>query len=163
LIQRLWRFGHIKGGRAEDKSLAYCAGYVVKKLNKSYPGLEVHHEFARMSLKPGIGVPALPEIADIVLRDSIVETYGDVPAAVRIGGRILPLGRTLREKLRLQCGISPKAPAATLDALHQELSPVREAAFAASTSLKGMIVDLHKGAVQAVENRARIFKKRGSL
>lgn len=163
LIQKLWAHGHIAGGRAEEKSLAYCAGYVVKKITKNYPGLEKHHEFARMSLRPGIGVPALPELADIVLRDRIVETHGDVPSAVRLNGRILPLGRTLRQKLRLQCGIAATAPAATLDALHQELLPVREAAFNASSSLKGVIIDLYKGSVQSVENRARIWKKRSTL
>lgn len=163
LIQALWPFGHIKGGRAEEKSLQYCAGYVTKKITKNYPGLEKHHEFSRMSLRPGIGVPALPELADITLRDGIIETRGDVPAAVRISGKILPLGRTLRQKLRLQCGLAANAPAATLDALQEELSPLREAAFNASSSLKGLIIDLHKGSVQSIETRARIWKKRSTL
>lgn len=163
MIQAMWPFGHIKGGRAEDKSLQYCAGYVVKKITKNYPGLEKHHEFARMSLRPGIGVPALPELASICLQYDEVARAGDVPSAVRIGKRILPIGRTLRQKLREQVGISPKAPAATLDAIHAELHPVREAAFSGSSSLKAMIIDLHKGAVQSVESRARIHKKRTTL
>lgn len=163
LIQSLWPYGHIKGGRAEEKSLQYCAGYVVKKITKNYPGLENHAEFARMSLRPGIGVPALPELASICLQYDEIKRTGDVPSAVRIGKKILPLGRTLRQKLREQCGIPKTAPAATLDIIHSELSPVREAAFLASSSLKGMIIDLHKGAVQAVENRARIQKKRVTL
>lgn len=163
LIQAQWPFGHVMGGRAEDNSLQYCAGYVVKKITKNYPGLEKHHEFARMSLRPGIGVPALPELADITLRDDIVARTGDVPSAVRIGRRVLPLGRTLRQKLRLQCGLAPQAPAATLDALHEQLQPVREAAFSGSSSFKAALIELHKGAVQSVESRARIRKKRVTL
>lgn len=163
LIQAMWPFGQVKGGRAEEKSLQYCAGYVVKKLGKSYPGLEKHHEFARMSLRPGIGVPALPELASICLQYDEVARTGDVPAAVRIGKRVLPLGRTLRSKLREQVGLPPQATSASLDLLHAELQPLREAAFNGSSSLKAMMIDLHKGAVQAIESRARIFKKRNVL
>ncbi|QXP44188.1 MAG: replication initiator protein [Arizlama microvirus] len=163
LIQSQWSYGHVKGGRAEDKSLQYCAGYVVKKITKNYPGLEKHHEFARMSLRPGIGVPALPELASIIMQFNLDKETGDVPSAVRIGKKILPLGRTLRQKLRQQVGLAPTAPSATLDAIHCELSPVREAAFNASSSLKGTIIDLYKGTVQSIESRARIYKKRTSL
>lgn len=163
LIQAQWPFGHVMGGRAEDQSLQYCAGYVVKKITKNYPGLEKHYEFARMSLRPGIGVPALPELADITLRDDVIARTGDVPSAVRIGKRVLPLGRTLRAKLRLQCGLAATAPAATLDALQEQLQPVRTAAFSSSSPLKAALIELHKGSVQSLESRSRIFKKRVTL
>lgn len=143
--------------------MQYCAGYTVKKLNKNYPGLEVHPEFSRSSNRPGIGAPALPEIADVVLKYDVIETHGDVPSSVRQGKRILPIGRYLRGKLREQVGLPKTATAKTLDTLQEELSPVRKAAFDNSLSLKALIVDMNKGSVMSAENKARIKRKRGSL
>lgn len=162
-IQNLWPHGHVLGGRAEDEAMQYCAGYTVKKLNKHYPGLEVHPEFSRQSNRPGIGALALPEIADIVLKYDVIQTHGDVPSSVRQGKRILPIGRYLRGKLREQVGLSKNAPAVSLEKLQEELRPLREAAFNSSESLRNLIVDINKGSVLSAEAKARIRKKRSTL
>ena len=164
LVQRVWPHGSIFGGSAEGEALQYVAGYTVKKMGKSYPGLDSRcPEFARMSLRPAIGLPAVPELADIALRFDMEKTHGDVPSAVRHGMKVLPLGRYLRGKLREQVGMAPTAPPSTLDALHESLRPVREAAFFNSSSFQAAVIDLNRGAVESVEAKARIRKKRGSL
>lgn len=105
----------------------------------------------------------MPELADIALRFDLKKTHGDVPSAVRHGMKILPLGRYLRGKLREQVGMAKTAPPSTLDALQEGLRPLREASFSNSSSFQAAVIDFNKGAVESVEAKARIRKKRGSL
>lgn len=119
-IQRTWNSGFTYTGELTVASAAYVAGYVTKKLTtKDGPhnyefrrerGLLLGSripEFARMSLKPGIGATAIPAIGrslttdqgcDIILRDH------DVPSCLKMENRSMALGRYLRRKLREELG-----------------------------------------------------------
>lgn len=99
-----------------DRAL-YIANYTVKKMTREGdPWLKGRPpEFARMSLKPGIGVPAIGWLADALGRQQLMEDgkytpllkiRGDVFSTVRIQGKIFPLGRYLRTKLRQAMGLS---------------------------------------------------------
>jgi hypothetical protein len=96
---------------------AYIAQYTLKKLTKDGD----HYlkgrppEFAQMSTKPAIGTPAIGWLADTMGKSSLMQdgkygpllkVHGDVFNHVRINGRVLPLGRMMRSKLREALGLS---------------------------------------------------------
>lgn len=97
----LWDKGFVHVGYLEPHSAAYLAGYVTKRLTKhDDPKLGGRRaEFARMSLKPGIGAGACQEIAD--KSDWHYRFTGDVSTVFRSGKEKFPLGRYLRSKIRL--------------------------------------------------------------
>lgn len=92
VLQELWPFGHSSIGDVTFESAAYCARYVMKKVNgdralEHYTrvnGLtgEVHvltPEFAHMSLKPGIGGTWFAKFKS--------DVFGDTKDGVVIHGR----------------------------------------------------------------------------
>ncbi|AZL82715.1 replication initiator protein [Apis mellifera associated microvirus 38] len=123
-IRDTWGRGNVFLGTLSSDSASYVAGYVCKKMtNKDDPRLAGRHpEFSRMSLKPGIGFHALAKIADAIRLNKIDTLLGDVPASLRHGSRIMPLGRYLRSQLRLavmgQKNASPEAQIKAGEALH---------------------------------------------
>lgn len=116
IIDQTWGRGFTYTGDLTPDSASYIAGYVSKKLNgrdkpcDQYPrgrSQEIlngrHPEFARMSLRPGIGATALTEIVDVLTTEhgcDELSLLGDVPHQLRCGKKSLPLGRYLRSKLR---------------------------------------------------------------
>lgn len=111
-MKEAWDFGHILLGDFNAQSAGYVCGYVVKKMTKTDHYTEKflrgrHPEFSRMSRCPGIAVPALDSILDVLTSPSGIDLMasGDVPYCLRHGSKILPLGRFLRSKLREMYGI----------------------------------------------------------
>lgn len=105
-ISQTWGKGYVDVGDLTPHSACYIAGYTTKKMtSKDDPRLQygLHPEFARMSLRPGIGAPAIASIAT-ALRSRAGERYindnGDVPSVLRNEGREIPIGRYLRGRLR---------------------------------------------------------------
>lgn len=129
------------------------------RLNGRWP------EFARMSNRPGIGHSAMHEVASQLLRFNLDETQADVPSALRIGSKLMPLGPYLRRNLRKMIGRDEKAPQAILEKLSAEMLPLRQAAKSSSEnpSLKGQITTANKGARARIESKSRIFKQRKHL
>jgi len=88
----------------------YLAGYVTKKMTKKDdPRLFGRFpEFARMSLKPGIGHDAALDVLDSFLTSSqfldFLKSEGDVPSFLKANGRAFPVGRYLRSKQREKLG-----------------------------------------------------------
>lgn len=112
LIEESWGLGHSMLGDLTPASARYIAGYVTKKMtSKDDPRLNGRHpEFSRMSLKPGIGAPAVGDIASALNCDLgllEIDKLGDVPMSLQHGVSQLPLGRYLREKLRTELGFLP--------------------------------------------------------
>lgn len=166
-LQNLWGKGHVFAGTLEADSASYIAGYVTKKLtDKNDPRLEGRYpEFARMSLKPGIGHSALHEVASQLMRYNLDETEIDVPMALRHGKRQLPLGNYLRRNLRKMVGKDEKAPQKVLDNLAAEMHPLRLAARqdAENPSLKSQIIKKSKGSIARLETLSKIYKQRKNL
>lgn len=174
LVRDVWGKGHVELGTLTKDSAQYIAGYVTKKLTfKDDPRLMGRHpEFARMSLKPGIGALAVKEIADVLTTDagvnSIMET-GDVPPALRHGSRLLPLGRYLRKKLRETLGFGETG--ASKESLHEiglqmcKLFEDNEAdPKGTKGTLKKIIVEKNKQKRLNQESRTKIYSnKRGSI
>lgn len=82
---------------------AYIAGYVIDKLTDVFDerlcGLNA--EFSTKSLKPGLGHGMVVEIAKTITRYNLLSVDGDVPVTIAHGGRPMPLGRYLRNQVRL--------------------------------------------------------------
>lgn len=96
-IRRTWGQGHVMVSAFNDRRAMYICGYVLKKMtDRRDPRLFGREpEFARMSLRPGIGALA----CDLLVKELAGRT---VPPGVEWGGRQLPLGRYLRRKVAME-------------------------------------------------------------
>jgi hypothetical protein len=89
---------------------AYVAGYVTKKMTK--PDDERLYgrepEFNLRSRNPGLGAPAVKQIAEHYRTSNgaaVIEKYGDISRSIRVGGKMYPLGRYMLTKIRAELGI----------------------------------------------------------
>lgn len=125
-----------------------------------------HPEFARMSLRPGLGAYAVPSMADVLTSSSGARTIahlGDVPMALRSEGKLLPLGRYLRRKLREELGFDEtggqaKPQAETL----AEMSALYEAAGSRSQYLSSKPF-IERQKILQLEGKLKIWNKNETL
>lgn len=112
-------------GELNKDSAQYVAGYVTKKLTAHHDRRlwGKHPEFSRSSNRPGVGAGAMKELGAALTSTAaaakVLHVTGDVPTSLRTRGKILPLGRYLRSKLREEVGWLPSRP--ELVALASEL------------------------------------------
>lgn len=168
LIESTWGMGNVFVGELNRESAQYIAGYVTKKMTaKDDPRLNGRHpEFARMSLRPGIGAHAVPAVAEALntpFGAALVAEKMDVPMALNHGRTSLPLGRYLRRKLREEIGFDDVSGKSGQEARRlEEVLAVR--AHPGGTA--GYIEEeerVRRVKVRQVEGKARIFSKKGSL
>lgn len=134
LVRKAWPHGHTYVGDATVDSMQYVAGYVTKKMTaKDDPRLNGREpEFARMSLRPGIGALAVDDIARAMGTDAGLQQFiesGDVPLSLAVGRKSLPLARYLRRKLREKMGISPDSPKEAIQKYSLEMQVVYQEAL----------------------------------
>lgn len=164
-LQATWPFGDVDLGSVTHHSASYCAEYTVKKMTAlDDPRLKGRlPEFCRMSLRPGIGVDAMWNVAQDLVKFGLDESMADVPSALRHGSKEFPLGRYLRGILREMIGREKSAPPEALKAIQEELRPLRQAAFDASRSFKAALVESGNGRIAQIEAKNAIFKRSKSL
>lgn len=167
LVQATWAAGDIESGTLEEASAQYLVGYVLKKMTRYDDGRLYGRmpEFARMSLRPGIGQRAMHDIADVILTLGLDVSEADVPSALRRGARMWPMGRYLRQQLRLMTGKEINTPDEVLLEAAEKLRPMREAAKASSShpSFKTFVVEAFRQDILNRVARQRVHSKRGSL
>lgn len=154
-VRETWGFGHILVASLTEKSARYVSGYVSKSM--THPDdvrlLGRHPEFARMSLRPGIGADAMEPVVDALVRHGLDRKLSDVPFLLRHNRNLLPLGRYLRQQLRKRLGRDPKAP--QLVSLQEDaLSVVRAFAWNSERSVSSVFAEL---------NPQRPYIERGSI
>lgn len=116
-VARTWNYGFVSVGELNHDSAMYIAGYCTKKMtSRKDPRLNGRPpEFSRMSLRPGIGAPAMADVATAIANCKEYFAYQktrDVPYTLDHGRRSLPLGRYLRGVLRKKLGFgSSEVPA----------------------------------------------------
>ena len=164
LVRDTWSAGMVAVGGLTVHSMQYVAAYVTKKMtSKDDSRLKGRYpEFARMSLRPGIGVSAMHELASVMLSLNVLDTQSDVPSSLRHGSRLLPLGRTLRKRLRTFCGMDEKAPRAVIEAMEEELQPLYESAKGHEDVrhyFREAVIEACAQKVKQVEVRSKIFKQ----
>lgn len=173
-IHLSWGFGRVDVANLEIKSAQYIAGYITKKMTRfDDPRLRGRHpEFARMSLKPGIGADALFDVASVLLQYDVVDLQGDVPSSLQLGRRSYPLGRYLRGKLREYVGMDKKAPEVTIQKARDELllllydsgvDPSNLPPEVRNQVVKNLLVEAGNQKVLNTETRLEIFKQRKVL
>ncbi|AZL82954.1 replication initiator protein [Apis mellifera associated microvirus 51] len=142
LIRKTWGKGLTDNGVFTAESAAYVSGYVTKKMNHSeskctsqckHPPLNGRlPEFARMSLRPGLGAGAMENVSDLLTSDwgaDVILNEGDVPNRLRQRNRFMPLGRYLKGKLRNHIGLDEeKIKAETLWKISMQMCELHEKA-----------------------------------
>lgn len=168
-VRRAWGLGLVQVGTLEGSSASYVAGYTTKKMtSKSDARLDGRHpEFARMSLRPGIGGDAMHEVASVLMQYALDESESDVPISLRHGSKLLPLGRYLRRRLREMVGKEKNVPQNVLDALQAELRPMLDAAQELSVPydvkkafFAAKVAESYEGSTINAEARHRRFNRR---
>lgn len=113
ILDKTWGHGFTQYGTLTFESAAYIAGYVTKKMtSKNDERLAGRYpEFARMSLKPGIGALSTHQIFEVVSSPAYERELQQrgIPSALQHGRRTMPLGRYIVGKLRdalgdIKCG-----------------------------------------------------------
>lgn len=106
-------------------------------------------EFSCQSNRPGIGAGFMDEVASTLLYAH--DDIEDVPSSLRHGKKMRPLGRYLRQQLRMKMGRDKAVPETVKEALANEMSPVRDLAFNTSRSLKEVVKEFYSPQTQRLE------------
>lgn len=102
-IRACWDKGFVHVDELNAATAGYISGYVIKKwTNPNDPQTSEllqgrSAEFARMSLRPGIGAGCAPLISEAIAYKSC-----EIPGQLRMDGTLVPLGRYLKRKVREQ-------------------------------------------------------------
>lgn len=144
-------------------SARYLAGYIQKKLTHRDDSRLYgrHPEFARMSLRPGIGSEFMWEVASTLLGPggSAVMAQADVPSALRVGSKIQPLGRYLRKQLRKKLGRDEKAPEAAIREYQAEVLPLLEASKKNEGGLKAEVLARYRQKILNQKSKSKLYDK----
>lgn len=159
LLHETWGHGSIMLGTLEPQSAAYVAGYISKKYTHAQNYENRTAPFARMSLRPPLGIGMMHELASTLLQYGLDEKMVDVPTSLQHGPKQWPLGRFLRRKLRTFIGRSPNAPQTILNTQEAELQNMRETARLNQTSVKTEILKQSLGKRIQIEQRNRRNKR----
>jgi len=183
-LDKAWGLGHSFVGDLNQDTATYIAGYVTKKMtNPNNPMHEFllsgrHPEFARMSLRPGIGASSVSDIADTLTTPAgcdALSRVGDVPHALMMGKKSIPLGKYIRRKLREKIGFpESKTPQKSLDDWKEEMLKLYEEFKGTSKNpsryadrneqFKQFLISKNAQKVLQLETRSKIFTaKKGSV
>lgn len=165
IISDAWGLGGVMLGTLEPKSIAYIAGYVTKKMTRDDDSrLEGRlPEFARMSLRPGIGLGMMHELASTLLQHKLDEKMIDVPLSLQHGKKQWPLGRYLRRKLRTFVDLPPETPYEVIQENQKEVQRLREIAWNDQRPLSEVYLESTLGKRIQIEARERRLKKRTTI
>ena len=178
LIDHCWGRGFTMIGDLNKDSAQYITGYVTKKMTQEDDKrLEGRHpEFARMSLRPGIGGPAVKKIVDVLETEhgcDQVAMEGDVPTALKLGRRTMPLGRYLRGKIREKIFHTEKTPEEVLQRWQKEMQALYAETEAEKKNMakytpknlkkKEILLDKNLQKVRNLESKFLIYSKKGKL
>lgn len=177
LVRDTWKKGHVDLGSLTLASAQYVCQYVTKKMtHKDDPRLNGKApEFARMSRRPGIGAPAMFDVATALFSEHGVTHFletGDVPSALQHGGRKLPLGRYLKEKLRDEVGMDQTTRQKIAEAYDAQMFNVLlDAAYDAKTgqrdkeflTFQKFLVEENIQKRRNHESRTKLYKQKRTL
>lgn len=169
LVKNSWAHGGVDLGTVTYDSIAYISGYVLKKMTaKNDFRLNGRHpEFTRMSLRPGIGALAIPQIAENMMKsdfamEEISRLQGDVPTYLKNGKNSILLGRYLRAKLRKEMGLIDDSERRLEVMSYQNMEMEKKELKEDKNYYKNRL-DKMKQKIHNVLNKAKIFESRRSL
>lgn len=105
------------------------------------------------------------DVASTMLEFNLDQTEADVPVSLRHGSRELPLGRTLRKKLRTYIGREENAPQAAIDQYQEKMRPVFESARnnKENPSVKAELEKRNLQKIRNMEGRAKLFNTKKGI
>lgn len=172
IVNESWRKGFVYAGDLTKDSASYIAGYVTKKMTRHDDPrlLGRYPEFARMSLKPGIGAIAIDDIANSLFTDAgceLIIREGDAPSQLQHGLKKMPLGRYLKGKLREALNIpEEEAKALALQKWSLQVSQLHEDIQSdpqgAASGYKKHIAENSQKVLNLI-SKQKTFTKRGTL
>lgn len=194
IVHDAWSAGHILNGDVTKDSLSYVAGYVTKgwtKVNEYTQKFLKNRppEFARMSLRPGIGAGAAIEIAKhlsemSVFSEVLIGGTGDVPGVFETDQKRQPVRRYLKTVMRRHLGWEnpEKCPPGALNEWKKTLQELYEAHVEAAGpskdsteeaikksflrsefSRKNFLIDINRDAILNIEAKFKKYNLRGAL
>lgn len=163
-LRKTWGFGIVHSGILTGESAQYIAGYVTKKMTKvDDPRLgDRHPEFSRMSRQPGIGANFASNVAATLEQFNLDQSQDDVPVALRHGKKLLPLGRYLRDQVRVALGKEKGASEKAKAAYAIEMLSVQQAAKDQETGSKEILINKGRTSALSLEYMDKL-KKKGTL
>jgi len=162
VVRSTWGLGHVLVRPLDPIRAQYIAGYVVKKMTHAQDTRlgGRNPEFARMSLKPGIGADAMHNVASEILRYNLEDR--DVPTTLQLSGKHFPLGKYLRGKLRELVGQEEKLPSPSQVQQAYAMQLLRLYAFENSKSVKSVFRELNEPYEALLKSKQKVYE-RGSL
>lgn len=134
LLSETWAKGYVLGAECNLDTMAYVAHYCTKKMtvegDERLDGRPP--EFARMSLKPGLGAGAVKWLSKYYETQGgamYLAEYGDVSRTFRFMGRIYPFDYYILQKLRAQVGVPQRSTTRELAGPPVEFTPEYEGAY----------------------------------
>lgn len=169
VVANSWGLGNTLVGDLSSESAAYIAKYVTKKMTGFADErlLGRHPEFARMSLRPGIGARAMADVAAALCGDVKSRYFAghvDVPFELKIGGRSVFIGRYLRRELRKALGFDVETPEAAAKEFGLKMRVLLEEGFKIypkAASLSNLVVDLNSQKCANLIGRWKVLESRG--
>lgn len=121
-VEKTWKKGFSMIGSLNKNSVQYIAGYVLKKkFFRNDPRLKGRYpEYSRMSRRPGIGAGLVERIVHSLPIGSTV------PAVLKIGKQLMPVGRYIRGKIREKAGNNVRTKDEELTAFGFEMRFMQE-------------------------------------
>lgn len=118
-----------------------------------------------MSRMPGLGVLAMDDVADVLMRFNLEDSQTDVPVSLAHGKKELPLGRFLRTKLRERIGRSPNAPQEVLSEVQKEVLVMLQGSIdrKEAKSIKALAQERDEGLIAKLEVREKILSQRKKI
>jgi len=171
-ISKTWGKGLVFIGTVTPDSAGYCCGYVTKKMTSEKTDFQKKYlkgrnpEFARMSLRPGIGTEAIHHFVEKSLPygKDVLKDGKDVLTVIRIAGKKLPIGRYLRGKIREKIGetkeVSPEAMAEYAKTLQEVFREAYVRPEYKNKTLAMIHADLIAGKVASIEKKYSMNKER---
>lgn len=119
VLAEAWRKGFVHVGSLTPESAAYIVSYVMKGMTKSDDERLAgrHPEFARMSLRPGLGAGSADTMGGVLIDPSSGEircSGQDVPGVFRYHGKDWNIGRYLKGRMRNAAGLDNRAVASAV-------------------------------------------------
>lgn len=164
LVGTVWGKGDIEVRDLDAGKSGYLAGYVTKKMTSKEDArlLGRHPEFPRQSRRPGVGAVGVPAMAKLIEQFLNPEELVDVPMVAMIGDKPLPLGRYMRNKLRLALGLPEGAPDEVLrQAWSEQVLPLLKMAQTdeEAPTLRAQFFKANKTYADTLDFRRRNFEK----
>lgn len=126
--------GAIRFYPLERKNIQYTCGYTVKKMTKADDARLDGREPEAVRHSQGIGRDCIPSIAAAV--QPYVDQFNDVPSSLHFDGKMWPLPRYLKEKLREALDLQEIGQETATNNYRQKMLRLRDVALEATSDKK---------------------------